>query len=170
MPPHLREMCLFVLRSLPGARDDVLAHRLHCRADDWTVKVVEDVIDTLHRDWGEYLTTRHNDQLEELGLYISNNTSRPIQDEHSSAKAWTDQFTGSNIRWESIGLIWTYWDGTPGFDAPVVGKCLGYCVELVRHFTSGNDILLYLCYRKATIESLVTGDASMYLRSIIYQY
>ncbi|KIL86502.1 hypothetical protein FAVG1_10332 [Fusarium avenaceum] len=161
MPSHLREMCLFVLRRLPTARDDVMASRLHCRADDWTMRVIEDIVNTLYQDWGEHLTTRHDDQLEELGLYISNNTSRPIQDEHSSAKAWTGQFTGSNIRWESIGLIWTYWDGAPGFDAPVVGKCLGYCVDLVRHFTSGNDILLYLCYRKATIESLITGDASL---------
>ncbi|KAM0552627.1 hypothetical protein ACHAPJ_007724 [Fusarium lateritium] len=154
-------MCLYVLRNLPGARDDVTSHRLHCRAEAWILKAIEDILNTLQQDWGQYLTSRDDAQLEELGLAISNNTSRPIRDEHSSAKAWTDQFTGSNIRWESIGLIWTYWDGSPGFDAPVVVKCLGYCIELVRYFTSGNDILLYLCYRRATIESLVTGDAGL---------
>ncbi|KAM0351639.1 hypothetical protein ACHAPU_002649 [Fusarium lateritium] len=161
IPSHLRDMCLFVLRRLPGPRDDVVAHRLHCRADNWMVWAVEDILAALHRDWGEYLTSRHDDQLEELGLYISNNTSRPLRDEHSSAKAWTDQFTGGNIRWESIGLIWTYWDGSPVFDAQMVGKCLAYCIELARHFTPGNDVLLYLYYRKATIESLVAGDASL---------
>ncbi|KAJ4248717.1 hypothetical protein NW762_012555 [Fusarium torreyae] len=161
MPSHLREMCLYVLRNLPGPRDDVISHRLHCGAEDWIMKAVEDILNTLQEDWGQYLISRDDSQLEELGLAISNNTSRPIRDEHSSAKAWTDQFTGSNIRWESIGLIWTYWDGFPRSDAPVVVKCLGYCIELVRHFTSGNDILLYLCYRRATIESVVTGDAGL---------
>ena len=163
MPSHLREMCLFVLRHLPGARDDVMPNKLHCRVDDWMFITIEDILNTLQQDWGEVLETRDDAQLEEMALCISNNTSRPIRDEHSSAKAWTDQFTGSNIRWESIGLIWTYWNGAPGMEAAAVNKCLGYCVELVRHFTTANDILLYLCYRRTTIESLVTGDAGKFL-------
>ncbi|ESU07062.1 hypothetical protein FGSG_11996 [Fusarium graminearum PH-1] len=160
MPSHLREMCLYVLRNLPGPRDDVMPNKLHCRVDDWMFMVIEDILHTLQQDWSEYLATREDAQLEEMALCISNNTSRPIRDEHSSAKAWTDQFTGSNIRWESIGLIWTYWNGAPGMEAAAVNRCLGSCVELVRHFTTANDILLYLCYRRTTIESLVTGDAA----------
>ncbi|CAF3603582.1 unnamed protein product [Fusarium graminearum] len=161
MPSHLREMCLYVLRNLPGPRDDVMPNKLHCRVDDWMFMVIEDILHTLQQDWSEYLATREDAQLEEMALCISNNTSRPIRDEHSSAKAWTDQFTGSNIRWESIGLIWTYWNGAPGMEAAAVNRCLGSCVELVRHFTTANDILLYLCYRRTTIESLVTGDAGL---------
>ncbi|WXC56031.1 hypothetical protein SNK03_001973 [Fusarium graminearum] len=161
MPSHLREMCLYVLRNLPGPRDDVMPNKLHCRVDDWMFMVIEDILHTLQQDWSEYLAIREDAQLEEMALCISNNTSRPIRDEHSSAKAWTDQFTGSNIRWESIGLIWTYWNGAPGMEAAAVNRCLGSCVELVRHFTTANDILLYLCYRRTTIESLVTGDAGL---------
>ncbi|KAM0358718.1 hypothetical protein ACHAP4_004694 [Fusarium culmorum] len=135
MPSHLREMCLYVLRNLPGPRDDVMPNKLHCRVDDWMFMVIEDILHTLQQDWSEYLATREDAQLEEMALCISNNTSRPIRDEHSSAKAWTDQFTGSNIRWESIGLIWTYWNGAPGMEAAAVNK--------------------------TTIESLVTGDAGL---------
>ncbi|KAF4448506.1 hypothetical protein F53441_8092 [Fusarium austroafricanum] len=161
MPPHLRDMSLHVLRCLPSIRDDVLGHRLHCLADDWMQRTIEDILNTLHQDWGRYLSSRDDAELEEMSLVISNNTSRPLRDDHSSAKAWTGQFTGNNIRWESIGLIWSYWDGYPNLDAPGVVKCLGYCIELVRHFTSGNDLLLFLCYRRVTIESLVTGDAGL---------
>ncbi|VTO84882.1 unnamed protein product [Fusarium graminearum] len=138
MPSHLREMCLYVLRNLPGPRDDVMPNKLHCRVDDWMFMVIEDILHTLQQDWSEYLATREDAQLEEMALCISNNTSRPIRDEHSSAKAWTDQFTGTNIRWESIGLIWTYWNGAPGMEAAAVNRCLGSCVELNNHRVAGN--------------------------------
>lgn len=170
MPSHLREMGLYVLRHFPGARDDVMPNKLHCRIDNWMFWVIEDILRTIQQDWGEYLATREEAQLEEMALCISNNTSRPIRDEHSSAKAWTDQFTGSNIRWESIGLIWTYWNGAPGMEATAVNKCLGYCIELVRHFTIANDILLWMCYRRTTIESLITGDAGKHAPASTYQH
>ncbi|KAF4334864.1 hypothetical protein FBEOM_11288 [Fusarium beomiforme] len=161
MPSHLRDMSLCVLRNLPQSHNDVMAHRLHCLTDGWIFRVIQDIVKTLHQDYGHYLSSRDDAELDELARHISNNTARPLRDEHSSAKAWTDQFTGSNIRWESIGLIWSYWDGSPSLDAPAVVRCLGYCIKLARHFTPGNDILLYLCYRRATTESLVTGDAGL---------
>ncbi|CZR35699.1 uncharacterized protein FPRO_00178 [Fusarium proliferatum ET1] len=161
LPAHLREMSLYVLRCLPQSQHDVMAHRLHCLTDGWIFRAIQEIIDTLHKDWGRYLSSRDDADLDVVARHISNNTARPWRDEHSSAKAWTDQFTGSNIRWESVGLIWTYWDGSPSFDAPVVVKCLGYCIELARHFTPGNDIMLYLCYRRVTTESLVSGDAGL---------
>lgn len=159
LPAHLKEMSLYVLRCLPQSQHDVMAHRLHCLTDGWIFRAIREIVDTLHKDWGRYLSSRDDADLDVVARHISHNTARPWRDEHSSAKAWTDQFTGSNIRWESVGLIWTYWDGSPSFDAPVVVKCLGYCIELARHFTPGNDIMLYLCYRRVTTESLVSGDA-----------
>jgi hypothetical protein len=169
LPSHLRDMSLYVLRCLPQSQHDVMAHRLHCLTDGWIFRTIQDILTTLHRDWGRYLTSRDDAELDELARHVSHNTARPLRDEHSSAKAWTDQFTGRSIRWESIGLIWTYWDGSPSFDAPVVVKCLGYCIELARHFTPGNDILLYLCYRRVTTESLVSGDAGKLMLNPISQ-
>ncbi|KAF5019460.1 hypothetical protein F66182_8542 [Fusarium sp. NRRL 66182] len=160
MPPHLREMCFHVLRNLPGAQDDVLGHRVQCRIDEWILGSIQDILATLQQDWGECLASRDTAQLEELGLAICNNTSRPLGDVHSSGKAWLDQLSGPNLRWESIGLIWTYWGGSPSYDISNVATCLGYCIELARHFSSGNDVLLHLCYRRSISDSLSTGDAS----------
>jgi hypothetical protein len=162
MPFPLKEMCLIVLRNLPKLSDDVLGHRLHCRADDWIITCVKRTIEALHECWGEHLSSRDDLRLEEMGLAICNNTARPVHDEHIGGAEWMDQFSGSNIRWESLGLIWTYWDGSPGSNPQNIVSCLGYCIELTRNFTTGNDVLLYLCYRRATIESLITGDAGMF--------
>ncbi|KAJ3469988.1 hypothetical protein MRS44_000087 [Fusarium solani] len=161
MPFPLKEMCLIVLRNLPKPSDDVLGHRLHCRADDWIITCVKRTIEALHECWGEHLSSRDDLRLEEMGLAICNNTARPVHDEHIGGAEWMDQFSGSNIRWESLGLIWTYWDGSPGSNPQNIVSCLGYCIELTRNFTTGNDVLLYLCYRRATIESLITGDAGL---------
>ncbi|KAM5343248.1 hypothetical protein ACJ41O_014214 [Fusarium nematophilum] len=161
MPPPLREMCLYVLRNLPGPNDDVLSHRLHCRADDWIVASVRTTLRSLQNAFGEDLTERDDPRLEEMGLEICNNTARPLRDEYADGREWLDQFAGETIRWESLGLIWTYWDGLPGTDPRTVVLCLGYCIELARHFSTGNDLLLYLCYRRSTIESLLTGDAGL---------
>ncbi|KAF5002161.1 hypothetical protein FDECE_10706 [Fusarium decemcellulare] len=162
MPSPLREMCLVVLRNLPGPNDDVLSHRLHCRADEWIITCVTKTLRSLHACFGEHLTNKDDLQLEEMGLAICNNTARPVRDEHLSGTDWLDQFSSANIRWESLGLIWTYWDGSPGGASPqTVVTCLGNCIELARHFTAANDVLLYLCYRRSTIESLITGDAGL---------
>src|SRR6478736_3147292 len=52
MPFPLKEMCLNVLRNLPKPSDDVLAHRLHCRADDWIITCVKRTIEAIHECWG----------------------------------------------------------------------------------------------------------------------
>lgn len=160
LPAALREMCLFVLRNLPGENDDVLSYRFHCRADRWVIDSVKATLKSLYANFGENLANRDDvQQLEEMGLVICNNTAKP-QDEHPSNQDWLDQFAFPTLRWESVGLVFTYWDGNPGASQQTVVTCLGYCIELAGHFSAANDLLLYLCYRRSTIQSLISGDAS----------
>ncbi|EXK24027.1 hypothetical protein FOMG_19228 [Fusarium oxysporum f. sp. melonis 26406] len=162
MPSSLREMCLFVLRNLPGPSDDVLSYRFHCRADHWIIASVKATLRSLQESFGEHLANREDTlKLEEMGLTICNNTARPLRDEYPTGQDWLDQFGCSALRWESLGLIWTYWDGSPNANPRTIATSLGYCIELARHFSTANDLLVYLCYRRATIESLITGDAGL---------
>ncbi|RKK85558.1 hypothetical protein BFJ68_g17257 [Fusarium oxysporum] len=166
MPSSLREMCLFVLRNLPGPSDDVLSYRFHCRADHWIIASVKATLRSLQESFGEHLANREDTlKLEEMGLTICNNTARPLRDEYPTGQDWLDQFGCSALRWESLGLIWTYWDGSPNANPRTIATSLGYCIELARHFSIVNDLLVYLCYRRATIESLITGDAGLHVGS-----
>ncbi|KAJ4321144.1 hypothetical protein N0V84_005496 [Fusarium piperis] len=143
MPFPLREMCLIVLRNLPKPSDDVLTHRLHCRAEDWIITCVRSTIDALHECWGEHLSSREDPQLEEMGLAICNNTARPLHDEHISGTDWMGQFSGSNIRWESLGLIWTYWDGSPKSDPQnIVSSARIFTIDKVMVSFTGRPPLL----------------------------
>ncbi|KAF4981389.1 hypothetical protein FZEAL_2819 [Fusarium zealandicum] len=161
LPPPLREMCLSVLRNLPGSSEDVSTNRMHCSVDEWIIASVKEVLRSLYECFGEHLASRDDSKLEEMGLAICNNTARPLRDLPSSGTDWLDQFSGPNIRWESLGLIWAYWEGTPGANPQTVVSHLGYCIELSRHVSTANDILLYLCYRRSTMESIITGDAGL---------
>ncbi|KAH7196296.1 hypothetical protein BKA60DRAFT_601379 [Fusarium oxysporum] len=150
MPSSLQEMCLFVLCNLPGPSDDIIAS-------------VKATLRSLQESFGEHLANREDTlKLEEMGLTICNNTAHLLRDEYLTGQDWLDQFGCLALRWESLGLIWTYWDGSPNANPRTIATSLGYCIELARHFSTANDLLVYLCYRRATIESLITGDAGIF--------
>lgn len=155
LPKPLRDMSLFVLRNLPGPDDALNYESTPCRPDNWILHAVQRIVRTLRRVFGSRLD--HDGSLEECAQAISANTARPFREENIDAQEWIDQFAGDTLRWESIALIWTFWETS---DVSTVGVSLKYCIELALHFAPSNDLVLYLCYRRSTMESIIRGDAS----------
>lgn len=161
LPPPLLKMALHALRNLPGPEFEFQDYRFMCRPDDWIILSIRRIIRSLHTLFAEHLTDRTDAQLEEMALAISNNTSKPFKDDRSCAESWTSQYAGPNIRWESLGLVWTLWIEINDRNLQTTRSCLAYCIELSRYFAEGNSLVLYLCYRRVVIDSLISGDASM---------
>lgn len=177
LPSPIRQACLFVLEHLPGQPNEQMIFRDNpCEDKGWSHIAVANIVRSLQetfcaqRDVGE-------SELERIAEQICQNTVRPFRDIHTSPWEWLEQFCGSNLRWESLGLLWAYLERISdaldslrtGHLAWMVGKkstetalaCLGYCIDLARYFNEGNDLLLDLCRRKATLESIIVGDASL---------
>lgn len=170
MPPPLREMYLYVLRNLPKLEDllsiqrDLAQHDGWifelCQPDGWIIESTRRIVQTIQDNFP--LNLDDDAVLEDCARTISANTSRPFRDTDVSPEEWIDQFS-KVLRWESIGVLWTFWDvGTwGGIREEMVSSCLKYCIELALHFTPGNEIILHLCYRRSTMESMISGDASL---------
>jgi hypothetical protein len=93
-----------------------------------------------------------------------------VNDDLADPDEWIEQFTGQNVRWESLGMIFTFSDlsdDQPGRRAPrseIYQTGLGVadmCIDLSMRMSGGNSMLLFLCYRRTLLESQVLGDAGL---------
>ncbi|KAJ4328536.1 hypothetical protein N0V84_001053 [Fusarium piperis] len=170
-------MCLLVLQYLPGQRDACMVFHgdpAFASNKSWVHVAVARIIQSL-RDMFRYFS-QDDSPLEKVADVLCRNTARPMQDDLGSAEDWMDQFCGCKLRWESIGLLWAHLENlsdalgsldprqlkwVPGKQTTELAlTSLGYCIEISRHFTAGNALLLDLCRRKSTLGTLIYGDAS----------
>ncbi|RTE80941.1 hypothetical protein BHE90_004544 [Fusarium euwallaceae] len=177
LPLPTRQMCLLVLQYLPGQRDACMVFYgdpSSASKKSWTHVAVARIIQSL-QDIFRYFG-QHDSPLEKVADVLCRNTAQPIRDDLTSAKDWMDQFCGHNLRWEAIGLLWAHIEGLsdalgsldprqlqwiPDKESTELAFIsLGYCIEISRHFTAGNALLLDLCRRKGTLGTLIYGDAS----------
>ena len=170
LPAPLKEAAMIVLRYLPGHVNEQFTFRGSSdRPKAWADIAAEQILGAL----------QHVRDPEALAETLCHNSSKAISDK-SDPKEWMRQFTGENIRWESVGLVWTYtvgasdtlndlqprqieWKGEQNLRTAVT--CLTYCIDLARHFTDANDILLDLCSKRTVLSTFTEGDASLVLRA-----
>ncbi|KAJ1324610.1 transcriptional regulatory protein GAL4 [Microdochium nivale] len=126
------------------------------------------------RAFGAYLgENRSEDGLRQMARMVCINTAQPVDDDLPGMD-WVAQFSGSNLRWESIGLLFTFWDLTrrarrteckpSSEDAESwarIREILHNCLDLCDDYSSGNLILLNLTHRRTMLESMTSGDASL---------
>ncbi|RSL74533.1 hypothetical protein CEP53_000127 [Fusarium sp. AF-6] len=177
LSPTTRQTCLAILGCVFGPTyQQLLLQNTMYKSTPFSHFAVPVIVDSLHTAFGPYSYNRKQD-LERIAERICNNTSRPLLDIHTSSKAWMDQFCGLNLRWESLGLLWSTLATLPdAFDAledaqlnttgvktPPASALsfLARCIELAQNFTEGNDILINLYRLKETSQSGITGDASL---------
>lgn len=172
LPEILREMCLFVLRRLPGqSQQKMVWHDIEPWG--WTDVLVAKVIHSLENNFGLDVERQDSD-LEQIAEVICINTTKPLRDIQSSSE-WMDQFTGPNLRWEALGLTWAYLEGIssslealnkrslawlPGKKSTETSLlCMGYCIDVSCRLNQGNVLLLDMVRRKAALQSMISGDA-----------
>ncbi|EHK26965.1 uncharacterized protein TRIVIDRAFT_140473 [Trichoderma virens Gv29-8] len=174
-----KEMSLVVLRAIPSPNMgyiEIVKDSPFYR-DGWLRVTARRVLSDLHERFGSYLgPCRVDSQLEDIALFLSDNTTKPFIEGEPDPEKWIGQFTGPNLRWESLGLIFSYGALTfldvnkpnSGFDSNAAKKeweeisrvSLGLCMDLSRRFASANSLLAHLSQRRSTLESIHAGDAS----------
>ncbi|KAJ3535839.1 hypothetical protein NM208_g6969 [Fusarium decemcellulare] len=177
LPLPARQMCLVVLQCVPGQPDAHMVFRNEpCASKSWVHVAVARIVPALLEMFD--LFYQYDSPLEKVADVLCRNTARPMKDNLDNPHDWIDQFCGQNLRWESLGLLWAHVEGASDALAALQRRLLewvpgkqstetsilhiGYCIEISRHFTDGNDLLLDLCRRKSTLGTMVYGDARVH--------
>lgn len=174
LPYMIRETCLAVLRGLPGQKDEQMTYRDGSDPKGWTYIAVDRIIRTMRRMFAAVQHLGEEQALQAVAQKLCDNTSKPFKKDYPDCKAWLDSFCGSNVRWESIGLLWAHMErASDMFDALNESRLvrsknntsieaarlnLEHCIKLSRHFNEASVFLFDLMRRAGTLTSLVDGE------------
>ncbi|CAH0023036.1 unnamed protein product [Clonostachys rhizophaga] len=122
------------------------------------------------------LTHRSDSQIENLAQLMSTNTLKQVSDDLADPNDWIDQFVGPNLRWESLGLLFTFpelfsggcgveecassWWHRISFKQAVL-EWLDICLGLCLCMAGGNLMVLHICSKRSFLESVTLGDAGL---------
>ena len=174
LSPLTREMALAVLRSLPGLNNAALPSDISTSlCDGWARTLASRILPCaqafLRRGLDDANDDNDDSRLEDLAKLLCANTAKPInEDLTTDLDGWLGQFTGDNLRWESLGLLFIckhMWPGrrAAGQEAPLT--CVAACIDLAKKFPEGNLMQLYVCHRRMILESTCdkgVGDAGTF--------
>ncbi|KAF4957968.1 hypothetical protein FGADI_2797 [Fusarium gaditjirri] len=177
LPPSIKQSCLALLGCVFGpSYEHLISQGTKNENRLWSNLAVPAVISSLEATFGAKLD-RKKLNLELIAQQVCNNTAQPFQDIDTSSQEWIDQLCGRNLRWESIGLLWSVLRRIPGSFEPIeknkfhvlesgtankpVLAFLRHSISLARHFTLVNVIILDLLFQKTIMESMIVGDASL---------
>ncbi|KAI1324247.1 hypothetical protein F5Y16DRAFT_312659 [Xylariaceae sp. FL0255] len=170
MTTKIRERCLELLKRVPEqTRASYLFRKRAEPLEGWMKFVADHLLESLYETFGQILgRSRKVTHLEALAHQLCINTATPFSDEETDPKRWLAQFSGQNMRWESIGILICFWDeDCPASKADVDGwvsidrENLEACLELCKQLSTGNSLMLYLTYRLMIVESVFSGDSSL---------
>ena len=169
-----------VLLQIPNeAACNVLFSR-HINPDDGFIRLsCERLSSSIWPTFGRILARRDDREMKSLAQLTFRNTNSEFHEEDDPLK-WFESFSGHNIRWEAIGILFTYWAfGTLGcrecdpIFTSASGKrkerremmielkeCAASCIIFCSHTDHGNPLLVYLLYKTSLLESMISGDAS----------
>lgn len=151
--------------------------------DAWIRPLARRMLDSFFDSFEGFLGPNESNEqsLDLLGDLISNNTAKYFSEDEHDTEQWVDQFTGANFRWESLGVLFVYWElgsrkeRPPGLkmdpgvrENAAYRSCVSECLSLARAATTtGNTLVVYLHYKRMIIDSVFSGDASKSARNVL---
>lgn len=183
--PDIRELCLTCLRIIPPCAEFAFTDLREAGTSSFFYsylnQCVSTIISSLYEVWGEFLRpeTRTDAKLEAMARVVCVNSSKPFSDTIRDPNAWMSQFTGHNLRWESLGLLFNRLEAgkSPADDehkdvqnmrqyARTRLQAIKPCIRLCEEFSEMNTLVMILYERRTTYESVINGDASKYRHSL----
>lgn len=177
LSPRSLEASLIVLNRIPTEDVALPLFEKHTNPNDgWIRLAAKRVIESLISVFGRTLRSRRPKDLEDLAHLISSNTAKQWTEDEVESDAWLSSFSGRNMRWESLGILFTYWalaaladqphrlelrksDKRPAQLTLVYKEAAELCIDLCKG-CAPNSLLLYLTYKAAILESMIAGDAA----------
>lgn len=181
------QMGIRVLRSIPSKSSAYYLLKIYSNPNDgWVRLAAHRSLDSLWQTFGSALEgDRDEQQLAHMSLMLSQNSATPVDeggphDGVSGGERWLSGFMGKNMRWETLGVLFTYWSfGTISLtenDATIeCKKCFRSdrrrlwrqykeaarrCIELTRE-SPASPLGTYLSYKHVILETARSGDAGL---------
>lgn len=94
-----------ILQQIPTVQDVTPIKKEYFLMHDWVYRIAAKILEALYNDdiYGGCLVAKRNDQdLRRMARAVSISTSQPVNDD-LDGEHWIAQFSGQNLRWESLG-------------------------------------------------------------------
>lgn len=173
-----------ILQNLPSRHEAEVLFDTHFGPHDaWIRPLARRMLDSFFDSFEGFLSPNESNaqSLDLLGDLISNNTAKYFSEDEHDTEQWVDQFIGANFRWESLGVLFVYWELGSRKERPsclkmdpvvqenaAYRRCVSDCLSLARAATTtGNTLVVYLHYKHMIIDSVFSGDASKSDRNVL---
>ena len=151
--------------------------------DGWNRLVAERMMLSIYDTFGSVLSQGDAAGLRVMAQILIKNSQTELNENISDTDEWISSFSGQNLRWEALGIIFGYWASTSvNYCWPTLGhstynkvwhddrgkrskirrfkEAAGSCIRLADPARNANLLVVYLQRRYSALESNVSGDSS----------
>lgn len=179
------QLAVRVLQAIPDREKTAAAlFQLHSNPnDEWMRIIGERLTASTWETFGSYLRDRENRaKLRELGGMICINTRRVLKEDQGDPSEWLQSFSGPNLRWEAVGLMFMYaafgeLSASASMSADsrkLIGNYTEYCsscITLANIGGSSGFLMLFLLYKRSVLHACMHGDTSKCIfRRVLHVY
>ena len=143
--------------------------------DEWMRMIGEKLVVSTWETHGHYLRDPTDiSKLRELAGKICINTRRVVKEDKDDPQAWLEDFSGTNLRWEAVGIMFLYAGiaELTGFvstnhQASLVShytELCSSCITLANMGGSSSSIMLFLMYKRSVMHACMYGHTSKHCR------
>lgn len=149
--------------------------------DGWLRPAITHMSDSLFAAFQPHVKSAETpERLKYMLEILYQNSKQPLEEGQDDSTTWLASFSGLNMRWEGLGLLFVYWaigamqspsNHLAGINSGAVESnkliastyldCAGSCLDLTDWRHGGNLLLLSLLLRYAHVLDAQHGDASM---------
>ncbi|OAQ97028.1 hypothetical protein LLEC1_03619 [Akanthomyces lecanii] len=183
--PSLRDFdppaaAINVLRNIPDRASSYYLFETYRNIHDaWCRLSARWLLHSLWETFGDILDGDRSDEaLSVMAKKLCLNTASVLREDHTDPKEWFREFSGHNMRWECIGILFAYWSsGLLSLPRETFkGSCkalndmdrrtaldfykelVADCANLCWNAGYGNTLLCFLLFKRSLLQSNIAGD------------
>ncbi|EGX89424.1 fungal specific transcription factor, putative [Cordyceps militaris CM01] len=172
-----------VIRNIPDRASSYYLFETYRNIHDaWCRLAARWLLHSLWDTFGDILEgDRSDESLSVMAKKLCRNTSSVLREDHKDPKEWFNEFSGHNMRWECIGILFAYWSsGLLSLPRETFkGSCkalndmdrrsalefykelVADCANLCWNAGSGNTLLCFLLFKRSLLQSNIGGDGDI---------
>ncbi|KLO79029.1 uncharacterized protein LW93_4352 [Fusarium fujikuroi] len=165
------QLAVRVLQALPEKPSMYRSKPEASLDEDWLASIGDRLLTSTWETFGFHISDRTNTtKLREMGSRICINTRKTLREDQDDPTAWIQSFSGENLRWETVGVIFLYralseLTATSNEESKrIIRRCTEYCascITLANMGGSSGTLMLFLMYKRSVLHAWMHGETSL---------